>query len=165
MISIIVAIDKNNGIGKNNELLTYIKEDLQYFKKTTNYHIVVMGYNTWLSLPKKPLPGRVNVVLAEKGTKIDTVIVVNNIDELLNFISLCDDEVFIIGGASIYKQMIQYADKLYVTHIFENFNADVFFPEIDNTWKITNVIADKININHEHPHIFTIYEKNKEEIK
>ena len=160
MISLIAAIDKNNGIGKDNNLLTYIREDLQYFKKVTDGHTIIMGYNTWLSLPKKPLPNRKNIILTNKKIEIDGVIVINSIETILDINKINhDDEIFIIGGASMYNQMIKYADKLYITHIFENFDADVFFPKINSEWEITKIVANKTNINHEHPHIFSIYEK------
>lgn len=163
MISMIVAIDKNNGIGKNNNLLVHIKEDLQYFKKITEGHTVVMGYNTWLSLPFKPLKNRENIVLTSKEIQLEGAIVFNDIDHLLSHLeTLNEEEVFIIGGASLYNQMLNYADRLYVTHIFEDFNADTFFPEITNEWEIIKISAEKCNIKHDHPHIYTIYEKNKE---
>jgi dihydrofolate reductase len=160
----IVAIDKNNGIGKNNDLLVHIKEDLQYFKKITDGHTIVMGYNTWLSLPFKPLKNRHNIVLTSKNIQLDGATVINGIEPLLRFLgTLPDKEVFIIGGASLYNQMLNYADRLYVTHIFEDFNADTFFPEINDEWEITKISAEKCNIKHEHPHIYTIYEKVKGE--
>ena len=110
MINIIVAVDKNLGIGKDNKLLAHIKSDLEYFKRTTNGHIIVMGYNTYLSLPKKPLPNRLNIVLTKKDIKLEGAIVVHSIDELFNKLKEFgeDREVFICGGESIYKQMMPY---------------------------------------------------------
>lgn len=159
MINIIVAVDKNKGIGKNNSLLAHIKPDLKYFKNTTNGHAVVMGYNTYLSLPKKPLPNRTNIVLTTKELELDGAIVVHSIEELLTTIKSLNQEVFICGGASLYKQMLPYADRLYITHIFEAFDADTFFPDINNEWEIEKVSAARENIEHEHPHLFTIYKK------
>lgn len=161
MINMIVAMDKNNAIGKNNELLAHIKPDLQYYKRTTSSHIIVMGYNTYLSLPVRPMPNRINIVLTSKDINLDGAVVVHSIDEL--FLKLKEigesKEVFICGGASIYKQMMPYADKLYITHIFHEFEADTFFPEIGEEWEIESVNADKENINHKYPHIFAIYKR------
>lgn len=166
-INMIVAVDKNLGIGNDNKLLTHIPEDLKYFKNVTKGHIIVMGYNTYMSLPKRPLPSRTTIVLTRKAknaySELQDVYVSKSIDEL--FILLKDEtmegkEVFICGGASIYKQFMPYADKLYITHIFEEFNADTFFPEIKNEiWNISEIKADFENIYNEKPHIFTIYNK------
>jgi dihydrofolate reductase len=129
--SIIVAIAENNAIGKNNNLLWHISADLQYFKKITSKHTVIMGENTWLSLPLKPLPNRKNIVISPNiNLSIENVCVARSIQ---NAIDLCGDntENFIIGGGSIYEQFLPFANKLYITKIHQPFDADVFFPEID----------------------------------
>lgn len=159
MISLIVAMDKNRGIGKENNLLAHISEDLRYFKRVTDGHTIVMGYNTYMSLPKRPLPNRKNIVLTTKDIKLDGALVVNSIEELLKLLNT-DEETFICGGASIYNQMLPYADKLYITHIFNEFEADTYFPEITDEWEISESICHKENINHKYPHIFTVYTKN-----
>ena len=159
MISLIVAMDKNNGIGNKNKLLAHISEDLRYFKRVTDGNTIVMGYNTYMSLPKRPLPNRRNVVLTSKNIELEGAIVVNSIEELLKLLNT-EEETFICGGASIYNQMLPYADKLYITHIFDEFEADTFFPEITDEWEISESICHKENINHKHPHIFTIYTKH-----
>lgn len=145
MISLIAAVDKEMGIGKNNKLLCYIKEDLKHFKKLTEGNIVVMGYNTYLSLPKKPLPNRINIVITSKDIMLDGVIIVHNINALfeeLVKINSENKEVFICGGASIYEQLIPYADKLYITHIFNTFEADTFFPDIKpGIWDLQQIIC------------------------
>ncbi|WP_291651525.1 dihydrofolate reductase [Clostridium sp.] len=159
MISLIVAMDKNNGIGNKNKLLAHISEDLRYFKRITDGNTIVMGYNTYMSLPKRPLPNRRNIVLTTKDIKLDGAEVVNSIEELLKLLNT-EEETFICGGDSIYKQMLPYADKLYITHIFDEFEADTYFPEITDEWEISESICHKENINHKHPHVFTIYTKN-----
>lgn len=161
MISMIVAMDKKGGIGKNNALLAYIKPDLQYYKKITTGHPIIMGYNTYMSLPVKPLPHRQNVILTRKPIKIDGAIVLNSIKEALQWIQQqpSQEEVFICGGATIYEQFMPYADRLYITHIFETFDADTFFPRIKKHWKIKSIQAERVNIEHKYPHIFTIYER------
>ena len=158
MINLIAAIDKNNGIGKNNQLLCYIKDDLEYFKKTTKGCAVIMGYNTWISLPNKPLKGRTNIILTSKQIEIEGAIVIHSIDEILA-LKTKYPKIFIIGGASLYKQMIQHADKLYITHIMKNFDADTFFPELKKDWKMKVAYCKKEYLVHKYPHIFCIYEK------
>lgn len=164
MISLIVAMDKNNGIGNKNNLLAHISCDLKYFKKTTDGHAIVMGYNTYMSLPKRPLPNRKNIVLTRKNIKLEGATVVNSIEELLKSLNP-KEETFICGGDSIYKQMLTHADKLYITHIFSEFEADTYFPQIPEEWEITQSICQKENINHKYPHVFTVYTKSKELIK
>lgn len=158
MISLIVAIDKNRGIGKENNLLAYIPEDLKYFKRVTDGHTIVMGYNTYMSLPVRPLPNRKNIVLTKREIDLPGATILHSIDELLKEIN-SEEEVFICGGASIYEQLLPYADKLYVTHIFDEFQADTFFPEITEEWEISESICKKENVNHKYPHIWTIYIK------
>lgn len=158
MINLIVAMDRNRGIGKENKLLAYIPEDLKYFKKVTEGNTIVMGYNTYMSLPKRPLPNRKNVVLTTKNIELENAIVINSIESLLAFLEK-EKEVFICGGASIYNQLLPFADKLYVTHIFDEFEADTYFPEITDEWEISESLCTKENINHKHPHIFTVYTK------
>lgn len=136
MLNIIVAIDSNNGIGKDNELLDNIKKDMDYFKVTTMNNTIVMGYNTYLSLPKKPLPSRRNIVITSKDIELEGCEVIHNIEELFNIITK-EEEVFICGGASIYNQFIDLVDKLYITRIFWEYEADTFFPEIKiEDWKL-----------------------------
>lgn len=158
-ISMIVALDKNNGIGKGNKLLAHIPEDLKYFKKVTNGQIIVMGYNTYMSLPKRPLPNRTNIVLTRKDISLEGAIVVDSIDSLLKLLKdYHEKEIFICGGASIYEQMMPYSDKLYITHIFDEFSADTYFPEIKKEeWKMDKISGDFENIYNKHPHVFTIY--------
>lgn len=143
MFSIIVAIGNNNEIGKNNKLLWHIPEDLKKFKEITQGKTVVMGRNTYESIGK-PLPDRHNIVLSK-----DLKLFSNNCNEKLE---ICDDfskiienyknldeEVFIIGGAQIYKKALELGivEKLYISHIdFSDNEADTYFPEIDcNVWK------------------------------
>ena len=136
-LSIIVAVAENNGIGYKNELLAHISQDLKRFKEITAGSTVVMGRNTWFSLPRRPLPKRQNIVITnipdESFEGADSVF---SIDEA---IERCPEnqESFIIGGAMIYKQFFEKADKLYITRILKPFEADTFFPDIEaDTWKI-----------------------------
>lgn len=134
-MNIISAIDENNGIGKNNALLTHIPEDMKFFKEKTTNNIVVMGRKTLESFPnQKALPNRINIVISSQILNIDNAICVRSIDEAIDVANRIGKEIFIIGGASIYKQFIDKCDTLYITKIYKNFYADTFFPVINDTW-------------------------------
>lgn len=130
-ISIIVAIASNNAIGKNNDLLWHISDDLKRFKRITSGRTVVMGKNTFYSLPLRPLPNRRNIVISDlKGEMIDGCEMAYSIEDAINLMD-SESENFIIGGGSIYTQFLPLADKLYITKVHLDFEADIFFPEID----------------------------------
>ncbi|MCQ2294318.1 MAG: dihydrofolate reductase [Bacteroidales bacterium] len=137
-LSIIVACAQNMAIGKNNDLLWHISDDLKRFKSLTSGHAVLMGRNTFDSLPKKPLPKRRNIVITHNpdfsyqipDTATGTLEVVHSIQEAL-LQTQGEEEVFVIGGAAIYQQLLPLADKLYITWVYQDFQADVYFPEID----------------------------------
>jgi len=134
-LSVIVAIDANNGIGKDNQLLASISADLKRFKAITSGHTVIMGRNTWESLPKRPLPNRRNVVITSRELDDEGAEVVGSVEAALN-VTAADGEVFVMGGASVYNQMMPYADKLCLTLIHREFEADAFFPQIDySQWR------------------------------
>ncbi len=139
MISIIVAVSEDWGIGKGNDLLWHLPEDLKRFKRLTLGKTVIMGKKTWESLPRRPLPGRKNIVLTDDPLEcIDCSITAYSIDDAL---SKCDagEDVFVIGGGSVYRQFMDIADRLYITHIHSKAVADVYFPVIDsNIWKVTD---------------------------
>lgn len=160
MISIIVAVSEDLGIGKSNELLWRIPEDLRRFKKLTYGKTVIMGRKTWESLPGKPLPGRKNIVITDiphdccNGAEI-----AYSIEDAL---SKCrqDEEVFIIGGGSIYQQFMPLADRLYVTHIHSRLPADVYFPKIDpKKWKIISKENYKSGSEGNIPYTYIIYSR------
>lgn len=136
-ISIIVAIAENLAIGKDNDLLWHISDDLKRFKRITKNHQVVMGKNTYLSLPFKPLPNRTNIVITDdKSETFEGCKTVYSIEEAVSYCNE-NEESFIIGGASIYSQFFPYANKLYLTRVHKIFDADTFFREIDfNEWKL-----------------------------
>ncbi len=138
MISIIVAIAENRGIGKNNDLLWHIPEDLKRFKRITSGHPVIMGKRTYESLPRRPLPNRRNIVITDQiGEQIEGCEMAYSIGDAVAK-CLPGEENFIIGGASVYRQFLPVADRLYLTRVHKSFEADVFFPEIDlSIWKLT----------------------------
>jgi dihydrofolate reductase len=149
MISIIVAIAENMAIGKNNDLLWHIPADLKRFKQITSGHPVIMGKRTWESLPRRPLPNRRNIVITDvAGEKIEGCEMAYSIEEAIGMCSV-DDENFIIGGASVYRQFLPHADRLYLTLVHKPFDADVFFPEIDfSQWKLIaseDFLPDEMN--------------------
>ena len=122
--SIIVAVDENNGIGINNQLPWHISEDMKHFKSLTVNKVVLMGLNTWYSLPIKPLPKRINIVVSFEELKLENgVKVCNSIEEAINYCYQFD-EVFIIGGKQLYRQFFPLADKLYLTKIHHKFETD-----------------------------------------
>lgn len=171
MISLIAAVDKNFAIGKAGTIPWHLPADFAYFKEKTMGHPVIMGYNTYLSIGRS-LPGRTNIVLTDKE-KIEGCEVVHSLDEALDLAQQCtrldlvhmagqkDDEVFVIGGASVYAQALPYADKLMVTYIDTKIEgADAFFPKINfNEWlevsRKKHEADEKNNLAME----FVIYEK------
>ena len=136
-ISIIVAIAENNAIGKNNELLWHISRDLKRFKGLTNGHYVVMGKKTYFSLPRRPLPNRTNMVITDvPGEQIDDCLMAYSIGDAINKMDT-ENENFIIGGGSISRQFLPHTDKLYITRVHKDFEADTFFPEVSlDIWKL-----------------------------
>lgn len=134
-MKLIVAVDKNWGIGKNNDLLCHLPDDMKNFRKITMEHKIVMGRKTLESFPEgKPLKNRTNIVLSSNEIKED-VITCHSIEEVLQ---ICDNDTFVIGGGSIYKQFLPYCKEAYITRIHKDFNADTFFPKIDDTkWILT----------------------------
>lgn len=128
----IVAVDNNWGIGYKNDLLFHIKEDMQFFKQKTTGHMVCMGHNTFKSLPgMKPLTNRHNVILCSSGTEYLDCTCIHTFEELISYIQAQTDDVYIIGGSSIYEQFLPYYDKIYVTKVFADKTADAFFPNLD----------------------------------
>ena len=134
-ISIVVAISENNAIGKDNQLLWHLPADLKHFKNITTGHTIIMGRKTYDSIGK-PLPNRRNIIITrQKDLNLEGVEVVNSLEEALS-LSKDEEEVFIIGGAEIYKQSIAVSHRIYLTRIHQEFEADAFFPELDDeSWK------------------------------
>ena len=128
-ITLIAAIGKNRELGYKNNLIWKIPEDLKFFRDNTIGKQIVMGMNTLNSLPKL-LPDRKHIVLTRKDIKLDSsILVFHSIKELLQYVESIDEEIMVIGGAQIYSQMIDYADKMLLTEIDDDAIADVYFPE------------------------------------
>ncbi|HKK42413.1 MAG TPA: dihydrofolate reductase [Bacteroidales bacterium] len=160
MISIIVAVSDDWGIGKDNDLLWNIPEDMKRFKSLTMGNTVIMGKKTWESLPRKPLPGRKNIVLTDTpGEYINMAVTAYSIEDAL---SKCEkgEEIFVIGGGSVYRQFMPLADRLYITHVQSSSPADVFFPEIDSgIWEKVSVEEFGISKTNSVPYSYVIYER------
>jgi dihydrofolate reductase len=163
-ISIIAAVADNYAIGKDNKLIWHLPADLKHFKNRTTGHAVIMGKRTFESLPNKPLPNRKNIVL--------TSIPEGNFDKyyeassLRDAIELCDkeDEVFIIGGATIFKQALTFpaVDTLYITWVHEEFDADAFFPEFDEKeWEMVECERHEADKKNPYPYSFCVYTRKK----
>jgi len=138
-ISIICAIAENRAIGKNNDLLWHIPEDFKHFKEKTSGHVIVMGQKTFESIGK-PLPNRTTIVLSNDPVfNTEGVIVARTFEEVFERArELEKEEVFICGGGSVYAQTIEMVDKLYLTVVKGDFEADVFFPEYSEFTKIVS---------------------------
>ena len=136
-INIIAAVAKNRAIGYQNDMVYYIKADLRRFKELTTGHTVIMGRRTFDSLPKGALPNRRNIVLSRTIQDFPGCDVYVSLEEAMKHIG-ADEQAFIIGGASVYKEGLAIADRLFLTEIDATpKHADVFFPEFDNsTWEI-----------------------------
>lgn len=135
-ISIIVAIAENNAIGINNNLLCHLPDDLKRFKQITSGHKIIMGKVTYFTLPKRPLPNRTNVVLTNiPGEIIEGCEMAYSIDDVLKICK--EEESFIIGGGSVYRQFLPLANRLYLTKIHHTFEADTYFNEINfDEWEV-----------------------------
>ncbi|OAQ38333.1 dihydrofolate reductase [Pedobacter psychrophilus] len=129
-LSLIVATDSENGIGKNNQLLWHLPNDLKFFKKTTSGHTVIMGRKTYDSIGK-PLPNRRNIIITrKKDLKIEGVEVFNSLEKALNACAN-EEQAFVIGGGEIYREALPLIHQIYLTKVHHQFNADTFFPSID----------------------------------
>ena len=149
IMNIIVAVDNNWGIGYKNDLLVRIPNDQKFFREKTTGNVVIMGRKTLESFPEgKPLKNRTNIVItSDKSYKVDGAIVVHSMEEALRKIkNVPIENVFVIGGSSIYRQMISLCDTIYVTKISRTFEADTYFPNLDemDEWKITSESEEMI---------------------
>lgn len=160
MISIIVAINKNNGIGYKNELLYWLPNDLKRFKSLTTGHTIIMGRKTFESLPKGALPNRRNIVLSSRDVTFPGAECFHSLQDALD---ACkgEEEIFIIGGASLYKEAVAVADRLYITEIEDaEKEADAFFPEISKEqWHEKSRECHPTDEKHLYSYCFCDYER------
>ncbi|WP_142785026.1 dihydrofolate reductase [Changchengzhania lutea] len=159
-LTIIVATSENNAIGKDNQLIWHLSDDLKRFKQLTNGHHIIMGRKTFESFPK-PLPNRTHIVISRQPnySAPDGVIVVTNLEDAIDA-AKSDSQPFIIGGGEIYKQAMYLADKIELTRVHAHFEADTFFPEIDTiAWKeIANRFHNK-DVHNDYDFSFITYVK------
>lgn len=160
IISIIVAIAENNAIGKNNDLLWHLPGDLKKFKATTTGHTIIMGRKTFESIGK-PLPNRRSIIITRNTNykAPEGVLVTNSLNEALE---LCyqEQEIFVIGGGAIYEEALPLADKLYLTKVHAEFDADTFFPEIDESeWDKTNEEKTPVDAKNPYATTFNLYHR------
>ena len=160
MISLLVAMDRNRLIGKDNDLPWHLPADLAYFKRITMGHPIIMGRKTHQSIGRV-LPGRENIILTRNPDYLaEGCKVIHSIEEIIAM-NNPSEELFIIGGAEIFKEILPFSDRLYITEIDEAFTGDTFFPEFStNEWKL---ISKEIGIKNEknpYAYSFAVYERN-----
>ncbi len=157
-INIIAAVAKNRAIGYQNKLIYWLPNDLKRFKALTTGHTIIMGRKTFESLPKGALPNRRNIVISRTITEIQGCDCYKSLDEALYNCSN-DEDIYIIGGASIYNQAINKADRLCLTEINDSpANADTFFPQYDN-WKVESKEEHQTDEKHKFEYAFVDYVK------
>lgn len=158
MISIIVAVARNGVIGDKNNMPWHISEDLRNFKRVTTGHPVVMGRNTFLSLGR-PLPGRTNVVVSRTVKQIEGCRVAGSLDEAFALFG-ADEEVFVIGGAQVYAQTLEVADRFYLTRVEHDYEGDTLFPEWDrDKWRLVSAERHERGEKYPYPFVFEVYER------
>ena len=165
-VSLIVAVANNGVIGKDNDLIWHLPNDMIFFKQITTAHHVIMGRKNFESIPKKyrPLPNRTNVIITrDSDYKAEGCVVVNSIKKALEVAKQNrDTQPFIIGGGEIYKLALEknLVDKIYLTKVHYNFDGDTFFPELDNEWKEVNKTVNKADEKHAYDYDFITLERN-----
>ena len=158
MISIIAAVAKNRAIGFQNKLIYWLPNDLKRFKALTTGHTIIMGRNTFLSLPKGALPNRRNIVLSRSAKELPGCDVYASLEEALAHCA-ADEDIYIIGGASVYQQALPLADRLCLTEIDDTpAEADTFFPSYDD-WQEVNRESHDTDERHAYPYAFVDYIK------
>ncbi len=164
MISIIVAVAQNGVIGGDNRLLWHISEDLKNFKRITSGHPVIMGRKTFESLGR-PLPNRTNVVITRQDIEFEGCTVVHSLAEALALFT-AEQEVFIIGGAEIYREGLEIAHKLYITRVHHTYQGDTLFPEYNTSeWELTSSESFERGERYEYPFTFEEYHTTKWRIR
>jgi dihydrofolate reductase len=164
MISLIVAVGDDNVIGKDNALIWHLPADMKFFKEKTTGHCIITGRKNYESIPEKfrPLPNRTNIVITRQSDyHAPGAIVVHSLeDALVEAKKTGDDEIFIIGGAEIFKQCLPYTDRIYLTVIHHSFEGDVFFPEINmSEWKEVARVKGPVDEKNKYAHDYITLDK------
>lgn len=153
MLTCIAAIGKNRELGKDNQLIWHLPRDLKFFRVTTTGHSIVMGRKTFESLPGL-LPGRHHIVITRSIPAFQSEVeVFSSVESFLNKYRNKEEEIFVIGGASIYAQLLPYCDRLLLTEIDDSYDADVFFPEFDKSLYERTVLSDITENNTHYQHV------------
>ena len=161
MVSIIVAVAQNGTIGDKNALLWHIKEDMRFFRTTTSGHAVIMGRKTFESLGSKPLPKRTNIVITRQDVEFEGALTAHSLQEAVAMAE-GDEEIFIIGGAQIYAQALECADRLYLTLVERDYEGDTSFPEIDyRYWQLVAEQRHERGEEYEYPFSFLTFDRVK----
>ena len=159
MVSIIVAIAQNGTIGDKNSLLWHIKEDMRFFRTTTSGHPVIMGRKTFESLGSKPLPKRTNIVITRADREFEGALTAHSLEEAIRMAGE-DEEIFVMGGAQIYREALSVVDRMYITVVERDYEGDTSFPEIDySEWKLVDVVRHERGEEYEHPFEFRTYDR------
>lgn len=159
MISIIVAADENNVIGKNNGLIWHLPDDLKFFKEMTSGHAIIMGRKTFESVGK-PLPNRTNIIITRDASfNPEGCIVVHSIEEALTEAAKTDETPFIVGGEQIYRLALPITDVVYLTRIHHKFEGDRRFPELSDEWQIVESVPHSIDEEHAYSFTFKTFKK------
>lgn len=160
MTTIIVAMGENREIGKDNQLLWHLPADLKHFKEITSGHPIIMGRKTYESIGK-PLPNRTNIVVSTKKDWFEEgILIVGSLKEAIKFAKKIDENIFIIGGGKIYEQCMEIADRLEVTLVKTNLEADTYFPKIDEkNWQKVDEICYPADEKNQYDFCFQTYEK------
>lgn len=160
IISLIAAMDKNRLIGKENGLPWHLPADFKHFKEVTMGKPIIMGRKTFESIGK-PLPGRKNIVISRKGFSADGITVVDSIEKALKAVE-STDEVMVIGGASFYEQMIDRADRMYLTLVEAEFVGDAWFPDFDSKdWDVISESVYKSDEKNNYDFTIRVYQRKK----
>lgn len=156
MLSIIVAVAENGAIGKDNDLIWYLSNDLKRFKALTTGHTIIMGRKTFESLPKGALPNRTNVVLTKNKSKsFPNCQMFHSVDDIIEKYAKDSEEHFIIGGGQLYADVLPFVSRIYLTRVHQSFDADVFFPEIkEEDWKVESEESFESSEKNEFPYSF-----------
>lgn len=159
VISLLVAVDQNRLIGRKGTLPWRLPADVKYFKEITMGHPIVMGRKTWESLPKRPLPGRKNIVLTQNiDYQAPGADIIHDPGELANKVG--QEEVFVIGGAQVFSYFLPVADRLYITEIDHVFEGDTYFPQYDvDKWRLVSEREGQINEENHYAHRYLVYER------
>ncbi|WP_192821603.1 dihydrofolate reductase [Rufibacter sp. LB8] len=161
MIGLVVAISENRVIGKDNQLIWHLPEDLKHFKRLTLGHPMVMGRKTFEAIGK-PLPGRTSIIVTRQADYVapESCLVATSVEEALQKALALDETVMVVGGGDIYQQALPFAEVVYLTLVHESFEGDVYFPELEpDVWEITEQAEHEADDRHAYPYSFFTFRR------